>query len=257
MSQLRKILRAQRAQRGMTQAKAGAAINVSGSLIAAIENGRLIPQPSTAAQLDEVFGTGDEIQRAADAARDDAQPPWLRPWTEQEAKATLLRTWEPHLIPGLLQMEAYTHAVLQGSRLPKRAVETTAQVRKERQAATLGRTEPPMISAIIGEAALRCGPPDVLKEQLVHILELSQLPHVQVLVVPWSAGLHAGLSGAFVIGNLPHRHRVAYADDQIRGHVVTDGQDLDRLELAWEIVTGLALPVHLSRDLIMKAVDQL
>lgn len=257
MSQLRKLLRAERAKRGMTQAKAGAAINVSGSLIAAIENGRLIPQPSTATQLDALFGTGDEIQRAADAARDDAQPPWLRPWTDQEAKATLLRTWEPNLIPGLLQTEAYTHAVLQGSRLPKRAVETTAQVRKERQAATLGRAEPPMISAIIGEAALRCGPPDVLKEQLVHILELSKLPHVQVLVVPSSAGLHAGLSGAFVIANLPHRHRIAYADDQLRGHVVTDGHDLDRLELAWEIVSGLALPVHLSRDLIMKAVDQL
>lgn len=241
----------------MTQAKAGAAINVSGSQIAAIESGRLIPQPSTAAGLDGFFGTGDEIQRAVDAARDDAQPPWLRPWTEQEAKATLLRTWEPNLTPGLLQTEAYTLAVLRGGRLSKHAVETTAQIRKDRQAATLGRADPPMLSAVIGEAALRCGPADVLKEQLAYLVEASHLPHVQVLVVPWSGRLHAGLSGAFVIANLPHRHRIAYADDQLRGRVVTDGPDLERLELAWEIVTGLALPVHLSRDLIMKAVDQL
>lgn len=257
MSQLRKILRTQRAKHGLTQAKAAAKINVSGSLIAAVENGRLIPQPSTAAQLDELFGTGDEIQQAAKAARDDAVPPWLRPWNDQEAKATLLRTWEPSVIPGLLQTEAYTLAILHGGRLSKRAVESTSQVRKDRQAATLGRAEPPMISAVIGEAALRCGPPDVLKEQLEYLVELSHLPHVQILVVPWSAGLHSGLSGAFVIASLPHRHRVAYTDDQLQGRVISDGPDLERLELAWEIVTGLALPVQQSRDLIMKVADQL
>lgn len=256
VSDLRKIMREQRAKLGLTQAKTGRAINVSGSQIAAIENGRLIPQPPTAARLDALFGTGNEIQKAAEAARNDAQPLWLRPWTEQEAKATLLRAWEPSLIPGLLQTEAYTLAVLRGSRLPKQAVERTAQVRKDRQAATLGRADPPMLSAIIGEAALMCGPTDVLKEQLEHVLRMTELPHVQVLVVPWSAGLHAGLSGAFVIATLPNRHRVAYVDDQLRGRVVA-GPEVERLELAWEIVSGLALPVHLSRDLIKKAVDQL
>ncbi|MFY1672046.1 helix-turn-helix domain-containing protein [Plantactinospora sp. WMMB334] len=256
MNDLRKILREQRAKHRMTQQKCGAAIKVSGSLIAQIETGRLIPQDDTAQALDDLFGTGDEIQRATAAARDDARPTWLRPWTEHERQATLLRTWEPNLIPGLLQTEAYTRLVCAGGRLSEKATENTIQVRRDRQAATVGRPEdPPMLSAVIGEAALRCGPPDVLKEQLQHLLDASHLPHVQILVLPSSAGIHAGLAGAFVLATLAGRGRAAYADDQLRGRVVTERADLDRLELAWEIVTGLALPVQQSRDLIMKAIN--
>ncbi|MGI5212694.1 helix-turn-helix domain-containing protein [Plantactinospora sp. CA-290183] len=250
MSELREILRQQRAKRRWSQEQAGAAINVSASLIAAIETERIIPQDDTARALDELFGTGDQIQRATEAAREDARPPWLRPWTDHEHRAVLLRTWEPHLIPGLLQTDAYTRAVLRGSRLPVKAVEKTTQVRQDRQAATVDGPEPPMLSAIIGEAALNCGPPEVLKGQLQHLLEMTDLPHVQVLVVPWTAGLHAGLSGAFVIATLPQRGRAGYVDDQLRGRLVTEAGDLDQLEVSWEIVTGLALPVHLSRELI-------
>ncbi|MEE6261298.1 helix-turn-helix domain-containing protein [Plantactinospora sonchi] len=245
----------QRSRMGLTQDQAGAAIRVSGSLIAAIENGRLVPQPDTAAQLDELFGTGDEVQRAAEEAREDARPPWLRPWTEHEQRAVLLRTFEPMLIPGLLQTEAYARAVLAGGRLSPAEVDRTVQVRRERQAATVDRDDPPMLSAVIGEFALASGPPEVMRDQLKHLLDMSQRPKVQVLVVPRSAGLHAGLAGAFVLATLPGRGRAGYVDDQLRGRLVTDGGDLDRLEVSWEIVTGLALPVNLSRDLIAKAIN--
>ncbi|GAA3726424.1 helix-turn-helix transcriptional regulator [Plantactinospora mayteni] len=255
MNDLREILREQRAKHRMSQEKCGAAIKVSGSLIAQIETGRIIPQDDTAQALDDLFGTEDEIQRATEAARDDARPPWLRPWTDHEQQATLLRTWEPNLIPGLLQTEAYTRLVCGGGRLSKRATENTVQVRRDRQAATIGRAdEPPMLSAIIGETALRCGPGEVLKEQLRHLVEATHLSHVQLLVVPWAAGVHAGSQGAFVLATLPGRGRVGYVDDQLRGRLVTDPKDLDGLELSWEIATGLALPVHQSRDFIEKAI---
>lgn len=111
-----------------------------------------------------------------------------------------------------------------------------------------------MLSAIIGETALRCGPRDVLKEQLQRLSEVSHLSHVQVLVVPWAAGVHAGSQGAFVLATLPGKGRAGYVDDQLRGRLVTDAKDLDQLELSWEIVAGLALPVYQSRDFIEKAI---
>ncbi|RKR87894.1 helix-turn-helix protein [Micromonospora pisi] len=240
---------------GITQDQAGTAINVSASLIAAIENGRLVPQPDTAAQLDDLFGTGDKVQRAANEARDDARPTWLRPWTDHEQRAVLLRTFESMLVPGLLQTEAYARAVLRGSRLSHDEVERTTQVRHERQAATVEQDDAPMLSAVLGEFALTCGPPDVLGPQLKHLLDMSERPKVQILVVPRSAGLHAGLAGAFVLATLPAKGRTGYVDDQLRGRLVVEGGDLDRLEVAWEIVTGLAVPVHLSRDLIVKAIE--
>ncbi|AVT36338.1 hypothetical protein C6W10_07485 [Plantactinospora sp. BB1] len=256
VSDLREILRKQRAAKRLTQDQAGAAINVSGSLIAAFECGRLVPQPDTAERLDAFFGTGDEIRRTAETAREDAQAPWLRPWTDNEKRAVLLRTFEPNLIPGLLQTEAYSRAVLRGTRLPDEAVERTTQVRKDRQAATVDRVDPPMLTAVLGEAALHCGPPDVLKEQLDHLVDVGHRPRVQIRVVPRSAGLHGGLSGAFVLATLPGGVRAGYLDDQLRGRVVTDVDDLHGLELAWDIVSGLALPVDQSRDLIVKAVEE-
>ncbi|MFC6015421.1 Scr1 family TA system antitoxin-like transcriptional regulator [Plantactinospora solaniradicis] len=240
----------------MTQDQTGAAVKVSGSLIAAIECGRVVPQPDTAERLDAFFGTGDEIQRAADAAREDAQAPWLRPWTENERRALLLRAFQPNVVPGLLQTEAYTRAVLRGARLPEEAVERTTQVRKDRQAATVDRPEPPMLTAVLGENVLHCGPPNVLKGQLEHLIVVGHRDRVQVLVVPSAVGFHPGLAVPFVLATLPGGARAGYLDDQLRGRVVTDPADLSGLELAWEIVTGLALPVDQSRDLIVKAVEE-
>lgn len=239
----------------MTRDQVGAAVGLSGASIAAFEQGRMIPQPDTAVRLDQVFKTGDKIQRGAEEAREDARPSWLRPWTEHEQRATMLRSFEHSLIPGLLQTEAYTRALLRSGRLPDDVIERTVQVRRERQAATVDRPKPPMLSAVIGEAALGYGPADVMREQLAHLLETSRRPQVQILVVPRTAGLHPGLAGAFVLATLPLRHRSVYLDDQLRGRTVTDGADVDELERSWEIVRGLALPVNLSQDLITKAIN--
>jgi len=256
VSDLRNILRKHRAQKKLTQEQTAAAIKVSASLIAGFETGRLIPQPDTAKALDEFFGSGDEIQRAAEEAREDARPPWLRPWTEHEERATLLRWWEPLLMPGLLQTEEYTRNLLRGGWLSDDVVDRIVQVRQERQAATVNRSTPPALSVIISEFALMCAAPEVRSGQLKHLLEVSHRPKAQVLVVPRSAGLHAGLQGAFVLATLPGSRRSGYVDDQLRGRVVTDGGDLDQLEVSWEIVRGLALPVQPSRDLLQRAIDE-
>ncbi|MEN3610221.1 helix-turn-helix transcriptional regulator [Plantactinospora sp. ZYX-F-223] len=255
MSDLRKILREQRAQAGLTRDQVGAAVGLSGASIASFEQGRMIPQPDTARLLDELFKTGEKVRRAVNEAREDSRPPWLRPWTDHEQRATLLRWWEPLLMPGLLQIEEYARAVLRGGWVVDDAVDRTIQVRHDRQAATVNRPVPPALTAIIGEFALMCAPPEIGREQLKHLLEISHRPRVQVLVVPRSAGLHGGLQGAFVLASLPARGRAGYVDDQLRGRVVTDGGDLDQLEVSWEIVAGLALPVQPSRDLIAKAIN--
>ncbi|WP_422772575.1 helix-turn-helix domain-containing protein [Plantactinospora sp. WMMC1484] len=255
MNELREVLRRHRVARRMTQAQLGRAIKVSASLIAGIEQGRFIPRPETAAALDEFFGTEEEIQEAAVSAKKDARPPWLRPWTEHEERATLLRWWEPLLLPGLLQTEEYARAVLRGGWLSDEVVDRGIQVRRDRQAATVDRPSPPRLSVIIGEFALLAGPPEVRHEQVKHLLDMSQRPTVQVLVVPRSAGLHAGLAGAFVLATLPASRRAGYVDDQLQGRVVTDGGDLDQLEISWEIVSGLALPVQPSRELLQRAMN--
>ncbi|MDG4827863.1 helix-turn-helix transcriptional regulator [Solwaraspora sp. WMMD1047] len=256
MSELPKTVRRLRTERKLTQRQLARSIKVSASLITAIENGRLIPQPDTTDRLDLALGAEGKVREAVATARDEATELWLRPWTYHESRATMLRWFEPSLIPGLLQTEDYTRAVLRGGRLPESEVERTTKDRRERQAATVGRPDPPMLTAVIGEFALRCGPPEVMKDQLDHLISATHQTRTQVLVIPNGTGLHAGLAGAFVLATLPGRQRVGYVDGPLRGDVTTDADDIAKLELAWEIVSGLALPVDLSRKLIEKVADE-
>lgn len=160
-----------RTKYGLTQGQLAAAVQVSTSLIASIENGRLVPQPDTAARL-------------------------------------------------------------------------------ARQAATLDRDPPITLSAIMGEPALRYGDPVLLHRQLEHLLKLSERPSVSIRVVPFSAGIHPGLTGAFAMATQAGRRPVGYLDDQLRGRVVADADDIGALEWTWEALSARALPIEQTRDMI-------
>lgn len=250
-------LRQLRAARRLSQEKIAAEFNVSKSLVQQFESGKLIPQEDTAERLDEYFRTGHEIRTLAKAAREDRQP-WLRPWVEHERRALLVRTWEPMLVPGVLQTEAYMHAVF--SAVPRNAgrIDELVTARRERQANTIQREDSPVaLSAIIGEMALRRGPRDILKGQLGHLVDVGHRPHIKVRLVPAeSEGIHVGLSGPFNIASMPDGRRVGQMDDQLTGHPVTSHSDLGHLELAWEEIDALALPVILSRDVILRMLDE-
>lgn len=136
---------------------------------ASIENGRLVPKPDTALRLDEVLGANGEVVDAANKAREDAAAPWLRPWADHETEATLIRTFHPNLVPGLLQTEAYARAILAVGPHTLKQVEEMTATRLARQAATLDRATPVTISAVVGEPALRCGDPVILAGQIRHL----------------------------------------------------------------------------------------
>ncbi|MDG4764696.1 helix-turn-helix transcriptional regulator [Solwaraspora sp. WMMD406] len=255
MSELSVEIRRLRLAGGMNQTQLGAALRVSKSLIAGFETGRHIPQADTATNLDQLFGTDDKFAKLSLEAREDRYP-WMRPWVEHERRALLLRTYEPLLIPGLLQTEGYMRAVLATSTMNDGRIDDLVRTRLERQAATLGRDNPVVISAIIGEFALSRSPREVMKDQLGHLVDLGHRPSVKVRVLPDEAGLHLGLGGAFVIASLPDGRRCGYLDNQLKGTVVSSHGEVTELELAWESVDGLALPVVQSRDLMLRMIDE-
>ncbi|WP_203861259.1 helix-turn-helix domain-containing protein [Plantactinospora mayteni] len=252
---LRSWLRQLRVARKLSQEKVAAALHVSKSLIQQFESGKLTPQDDTAERLDEFFGTGDEIRKLAKIEREDRQP-WLRSWFEQERRAMLLRTWEPLLIPGLLQCEAYMREVF--SAVPRNAgrIDELIATRRERQANTILRDDPVALSAIIGEIALRRGPRELLKEQWGYLVDAGHRPHVKIRVIPAEAeGIHVGLSGSFNIASMPDGRRSGLMDDQLTGHPVINHGDLGHLDLAWEEIDALALPVLQTRDLILRMLE--
>ncbi|MEO3744560.1 helix-turn-helix transcriptional regulator [Plantactinospora sp. B5E13] len=256
MQDLRKLVKQRRGERSLTQGQLAKLVKVSTSLITSIENGRLVPQPDTAERLDRVLGGDGEVVKAADAAREDAAAPWLRPWAVHEEQATMIRTWEPTLVPGLLQTEAYARAVLSAGPHSPAQVDEMTGTRMSRQVATLHRESPITLSAIMGEPALRYGEPALLREQLGHLVKIGETPGVSVRVIPFSAGIHAGLTGAFAVANLVGKRPVGYLDDQLRGRVVADGDDVTTLEWTWEALSARALPIGHTRDLILRTIDE-
>ncbi|MGB2570601.1 helix-turn-helix domain-containing protein [Micromonospora citrea] len=180
------------------------------------------------------------------------EPVWFRPWQEIEREAVSLRWFEPLVLPGLLQTEAYARAVLWEAGLLLRGdVERHLAARLARQA-VLRRDDPPQFTAVLDEAVLRrpVGGPTTMREQLLSVMAACAEPHVRVHVVPSTVGAYAGLNGPFVIAACPD-HRVAgYLDNQLQGQVVSDPDDIAAMMAVWENVRGEALSHRQSVDLL-------
>ncbi|MEV5823299.1 DUF5753 domain-containing protein [Micromonospora haikouensis] len=153
--------------------------------------------------------------------------PWFRKWAELEQVAISIRSYQPLLVPGLLQTEAYARAIL--------------------------NTEaPPQLVVVIDEVVLRrvVGDRAVMAGQVAHLAALAGREHVQVRVIPAESPWHTGLAGPFVLAGLPDGTELAYIDNQLRGQVVSDPVDVASLGRRWESVTGEALPRRQSIELI-------
>jgi hypothetical protein len=135
-------------------------------------------------------------------------PGWFADWVEIEARATILRWWEPLLIAGLLQTEDYARAVLSTWRRDS-ADEVGAKV-----AIRVGR-QSVLASAdfrvLLDEPVLyrRIGAPEVMAVQLEQLLVMGARPNITIQVIPAAAGDYAGLTGAFAVAevraSLPRR----------------------------------------------------
>jgi transcriptional regulator with XRE-family HTH domain len=203
-------LRRLREEARISREDAGTAIRSSASKIGRIELGRTAIKARDLTDLLALYGAGDEAERESMRAlsRDgsvsgwwqdygDAVPAWVKPYLGLEQAARLIRSYDVQLVSGLLQTPGYARAVFS---LPfgsggERA-ERQLAVRMRRQQ-ILHRAEPPHLWAVIDEAALRrpVGGTAVMRAQLEHLLEISQLRHVNIQVLPFRAGGHAAGGG--------------------------------------------------------------
>ncbi|MER7458234.1 helix-turn-helix transcriptional regulator [Micromonospora sp. NPDC126480] len=244
------VLRVAMADKGETAeslaAKVGVDPKTAGRWLA---DGR-IPHPRTRIAVAEILGReAAELWPEAFRRRD---LPWFRPWAELEQDAASIRSYEPLLVPGLLQTEAYARAVLStGGLLPPAEVEEIVASRLDRQR-VLAREVPMQLVVVIDEVVLRrrVGDRSVMAGQLAHLAATGEREHVQVRVIPAEHPWHTGLAGPFVLARMPDGEEVAYLDNQLRGQMVTERADIASLGARWESVTGEALPRRRSVELI-------
>ena len=153
-------------------------------------------------------------ERSWQSAYRDVVSPRMLQLIEYEAAALIIRNFQPLVVPGLLQTEEYAKAVLGQFAGTATAARIDAQVDfRMRRQELLDRADMPLLFFILDEAATRrlVGGPAVMRRQVRKLIELAGRPNITVEIVPFSAGVHPGLLGPFVIYEFPGSGRTGRA----------------------------------------------
>nr|WSZ99498.1 helix-turn-helix domain-containing protein [Streptomyces sp. NBC_00857] len=158
----------------------------------------------------------------------DILPDWFSVYVSLEGAAALLRTYEPHFVPGLLQTEEYARAVMRagavGQAQPE-GIERHVALRMERQS-LLTREGAPKFWVIMDETVLRRpvgDRPEVMREQVDRLIDASGLSNVTLQIAEFSSGHHPGTYGPFVI----FRFAVRELPDMVYSEYLTGAVYLD------------------------------
>ena len=208
-------LRRLRETSGITTEEAAEAIRATHSKISRLERGRSSAKQRDVADLLTLYGVTGETERedmlmlARQAATpgwwqqySDVLPRWLELYVGLEEAASVIRAYEVQFVHGLMQTEEYARAVILIANAHASAEEIDRRVSaRMRRQKLLTRPGAPELWAVLDEAALRRAPdgPEVMRAQLEHLLQLTDLPNVTLQVVPFRAGPHAAAGGPFTL----------------------------------------------------------
>ncbi|HZE34087.1 MAG TPA: helix-turn-helix transcriptional regulator [Actinoallomurus sp.] len=211
------LLRRLRESRGISREQAGEVIRASQSKISRLELGRTGFKLRDVVDLYKLYGVTDQAEIAtllglAEQANSpgwwhaygDVVPGWFEPYLGLEQAAGIIRTYEVQFVPGLLQTPEYARAVIALGHSPQAQVERRVELRIRRQE-ILRRTRPPYLWVVIDEAALRrpIGGTAVMHAQVQHLINLCDLPHVTIQLMPFHAAGHAATGGPITLMRLP------------------------------------------------------
>lgn len=209
---LKAVLRQAREAAGVTQQDAASALDWHVSKIIRIEQGAVGITPVDLRALLAVYKIDDE-KRVGDLV-ELARGSRLQSWREyrtvytpaslalfaNEAVAKTIYKYEPTYIPGLLQTEEHARALLTGLGHSEDEIERMVSARLERQE-LLDRNPQPALQFILGEAVVSraVGGRGVMLRQLQKLKDLSTRPGISLQVLPFSAGAHPRMGGAFTV----------------------------------------------------------
>ena len=252
-------LRAARDKAGLTQDELAARVNYSTTLVAMVEGLKRVPQADFASRLDEALGTPGTFGRLQERLRVLPFTAPFRPFVAFEEMATALRAFEHVLVPGLLQTEAYARAVL--ATVPNIAPDDLDELVASRLARQqiLDRDDPPLLWAVLDEAVLHRPigeDPKVMREQLAYLAEMADRRNVTIGIIPYSAGGHIGLVGAFTVADFADAPSVAYLETAADGQTVEDAKTVTAVALRFDTLRSEALPRRASREKIMKVAEE-
>jgi transcriptional regulator with XRE-family HTH domain len=237
-------LRARREQSGLLQREFAEKAHLSLSSVKQYEAAKKRPERKFAVWCDEFFGCPGTFERLYDGMIAESYPSWFGPRVLFEDRATRIHEWEMRGIPGLLQTRSYAQAVIRACRPydTEEALERDAKARIERQS-ILTRDDPPKLWVVLGEGVLRqaVGGVRVMREQLDHLLKLTETQGTVLQVLPFDVTDAPGIDGPAAIFEFESSLAVAYLEGWGSGRILKDAKEVAAIATALSMIKGCAL----------------
>ncbi|MFF4493465.1 helix-turn-helix domain-containing protein [Streptomyces sp. NPDC001546] len=248
-------LRRIREEAELKQGQLGSIVFCTGSLIGQIETARKVPTREFSERVDAALDTGGAFSRLVGLVLRSQLPAWFQAYAEMEARATYISSFQPQLVYGLLQTEAYARAVL-GVRT-EGDLDAKVEARMDRQR-LLDRENPPLMWVVMSEAVLHqeIGGREVMRNQLAHLLAMQKREWVQVQILPFAAGAHVGLMGEFNLLRFEDDPDLVYTEDFVQGHMTANPQAVREGSLRYDHLQAASLSVEDSAALIARVMEE-
>ncbi|WP_105974504.1 helix-turn-helix domain-containing protein [Streptomyces geranii] len=233
-----------REQAGMRVAEFARIMGYGEDMIRKIERGARIPRVEFLDQADDVLNAGGHIRAFMEDMERARYPRKVRELKGLEDRAVELQMYSNHNIHGLLQTAEYARALL-GTWRPKYSQGELERMLAGRMArkSVFEREPAPELGFVQEEVTLRrpVGGTMVVRRQLEHMLEVAQLPFVELQVMPTACANHPGTGGRIQVIKFADGTGAGRMDDDFGGRPVTSPRQLRVLELRYGIIRAQAL----------------
>jgi len=227
---------------GMTQEQLAEATMYSPATVAAIETCRLIASKEFAEHADKAFSSSG-----------------FRDLARLEQKAAEIREYDSYVIAGLLQTERYAEQCVNPTRpeLTPDEIGRAVALRMTRQK-ILDADEPPRLWVVMDESALYRvnGDAEIMREQLEHLIVMSERPGVVITIIPSGEGSTAAGGRSFTILTFKAETPVVYLEDIKSARYVRKTDEVAIYNLTFEHLRSSALTDVKSRALIREAIKR-
>lgn len=227
-----------------------------------------LPKVKDVESLLLVYGVTDPAQRDALVAL--ARQARERGWWDQykdvlgsalpgfEAEARRIWQYQPILVPGLLQTSDYMRALFRAGMCDDAETERRIEVRLARQR-ILDRDNPPQLWAVLDEAGLRkmVGGREVMRDQVHHLLHMSERPNINLQVLPDAVGAHASMGGPIVVLDYVGDPSIVYLEHTGSDLLLERPDEVDRYTVRYDHVMASALSVETSLEYLQRLLEHL
>lgn len=269
---LGKHLREYRDAAGLTLRQAGDYLQRDAATISRLESGIIPARVSDVMALLNLYEIDDEQIR--DGLEQLSRDIWRKGWWDGfsadslggmldhawlETRAKAIYSYEAMVMPGLLQTRDYASAVITTGSVGANArqIEQWVEFRIARQD-VLDKETAPRLMVVLDEAVLHraVGGPEVMRAQLGHLAEVISKPNVIVQILPFSAGAHASLEGAFMVFRMPEPYSDVTCVETKGGAVYTEADGAENFVQAYDLLLNAALTPDDSATVIRNAVNR-